>query len=320
MRVLATGGAGYVGSVAVRAMLAAGHDVVVLDTLEHGRRERLGEARLVVGDVADEALVRGLLDNGRIEAVVHFAAYKSVEESVRDPLRYHANNVAGSIALFRAMVATDVRWLVLSSTCAVYGLPDVLPVREDAPLQPMNPYATGKRMVEDVLADLAAADAVRPIVLRYFNAAGGVPVAGLGEDPGGDSLFTRALDAVAGGPELRVFGTDWPTRDGTALRDFVHVQDLAVAHIAALDHLASGGEPVTLNIGSGVGSTVLEVIGAVERASGSPVPWVPAPRRDGDPAESLADVARARAVLGWTPSRTIDDIAVSAWEVRAHAG
>ncbi len=316
MRVLVTGGAGYVGAVTVRALLDAGHEVVVLDTLERGRRERVGAARLVVGDVADEALVAEVLAEGRIEAVLHFAADKSVEESVADPARSYANNVGGAVRLFRAMAAAGVRCLVHSSTCAVYGSPDRLPVDEDAPLHPLNPYATGKRIVEDVLADLARAGALRPVVLRYFNAAGAVPEAGLGEE-GGESLLARAFQAITGGPELCVFGADYPTRDGTAIRDYVHVADLARAHLAALDYVASGASPVTLNLGSGAGSTVLEVIRAVERAAGRPVPWVAAPRRVGDPVESWADIRRAAVALGWAPSRSIDDIARSAWAFHA---
>jgi UDP-glucose-4-epimerase GalE len=313
MRVLVTGGAGYVGSVAVHALRAAGHHLVVLDSLVRGRPERLGETRLVVGDIADVTVVRALLREEEIDAVLHFAAHRSVEESTADPLRYHANNVGGAIRLFQAMAECGVRTLVHSSTCAVYGSPGQLPVAEDAPLQPMNPYATGKRMVEDVIRDLAAAGTLSPVTLRYFNAAGALPDLGLGEDRDSDSLVARAVDAAAGGTRLRVFGLDYATRDGTAVRDFVHVEDLARAHVMALELSASGGAPVTLNLGSGTGSTVLEVVGAVARASGRGVPWDPAPRRAGDPAESWADIRRAAAVLGWSPSRSLDDIATSAW-------
>jgi UDP-glucose-4-epimerase GalE len=317
MRVLVTGGAGYVGSVAVHALRAAGHDLVVLDTLERGRPERVGATRLVVGDVADVALVRGLLRDEGIDAVLHFAAYRSVEESVADPLRYHANNVGGAIRLFQAMADCGVRHLVHSSTCAVYGSPLELPVPEDAPVHPMNPYATGKRMVEQVIEDLAGAGVLSPVILRYFNAAGAVPELGLGEPRDSDSLLGRVLEAAAGGPPLRVFGLDYETRDGTAVRDFVHVQDLARAHVMALELTASVGAPVTLNLGSGTGSTVLEVIHAVERASGGTILWEPAPRRPGDPAASWADIRRAASVLGWAPTRSLDDIAASAW---AHHG
>jgi UDP-glucose-4-epimerase GalE len=318
MRILVTGGAGYVGSVTVHALLAAGHDVVVLDTLERGDASRVGAARLVVGSVTDERLVGELLRAARVDAVLHFAAYRSVEESTGDPLRYHANNVGGSLALFRAMAAAGVRDLVHSSTCAVYGTPAELPVNESAELRPMNPYATGKRIVEDVLADLATAGTIRPVVLRYFNAGGAVPDAGLGETTDGDSLLARVLRSATGREVLRVFGTDYPTRDGTAVRDFVHVSDLAGAHLLALDHLGRGAAPVTLNLGSGTGSTVLEVIRAVERTAGRPVPWSAAPRRAGDPVESRADIRRAADVLGWVPTRSLEVIADSAW--RFHAG
>ena len=313
MRVLVTGGAGYVGSVAVHALRAAGHHLVVLDTLERGRPDRLDGVRLVVGDVADVRLVGALLRDEGIEAVLHFAAYRSVEESMADPLRYHLNNVGGALCLFEAMAGCGVRLLVHSSTCAVYGSPRDLPVPEDAPLRPMNPYATGKGMVERVIEDLAAAGVLKPVVLRYFNAAGSVPELGLGEAPGSASLVAMVIDAAAGGAPLRVFGLDYETRDGTAIRDFVHVEDLARAHVMALEYVASGGAPVTLNLGSGTGTTVLEVIHAVERASGRVVPWEPAPRRPGDPAESWADIRRASSVLGWAPWRSLDDIAVSAW-------
>ncbi len=316
MRVLATGGAGYVGSVVVDAMVGAGHQVTVLDTLEHGHRERVRTARLVVGDVADEALVRAILRDARVEAVVHFAAYRSVEESIADPLRYHRNNVGGTLALLGAMASSDVRLLVHSSTCAVYGSPSSLPVGEEAPLLPLNPYATGKRMAEDAIADLAAAGVLRPVVLRYFNAAGASVAAGLGEDPGGESLFSRAVDTALFAGRLRVFGVDYPTRDGSAIRDFVHVEDLARAHLLALELAASGEGHDVLNLGSGTGSTVLEVIRAVDRASGRPVAWEAAPRRAGDPVESWADIARARAALGWSPARSLEDIAASAWAHR----
>jgi UDP-glucose-4-epimerase GalE len=320
MRVLATGGAGYVGSVVVSALAAAGHEVTVLDTLEHGRAERVPDARLVVGSVTDEALVTELLVTARIEAVLHFAAYKAAPESVAHPIRYHRNNVGGAIALLGAMERAGVRVLVQSSTCAVYGNPDRVPVDEDAPLRPLNPYAVGKGVIEALIGDMAAAGTVSPVVLRYFNAAGAVPPAGLGEDPGGDSLFCRLVDAAHDGTALSVFGTDYPTRDGTAVRDFVHVEDLAAAHVLALALAVSGGAPQTLNIGSGTGSTVLEALAAVERASGRRVAWEPARRRPGDPVESLADTGRARAVLGWSPARSLDEIAASAWTHRAAVG
>ncbi len=317
MRVLATGGAGYVGSVAVRALVAAGHEVVVLDTLERGRAQRVRDARVVVGSVTDEVLVADLLASARIEAVLHFAAYRSVEESIADPIRYHRNNVSGAISLLGAMARTGVRALVQSSTCAVYGNPDRVPVDEDASIRPLNPYAVGKGVIEALISDLATAGAVSPVVLRYFNAAGAVPPAALGEEPGGDSLFCRLVDAAHSGTTLSVFGTDYATRDGTAVRDFIHVEDLAAAHVLALELAASGGAPATLNLGSGTGSTVLEALQAVERASGRALTWEPAPRRPGDPVESLADTSRARAVLGWRPSRSLDDIAASAWAYRA---
>lgn len=317
VRILVTGGAGYVGSVAVSSLIARGHGVVVLDSLERGRRAAVGAARLVVGDAGDEPLVVELLRSEGIHAVIHFAAYKSVEESLADPARYFANNVAASLRLFRAMSDAGVRLLVHSSTCAVYGSPERLPVHEDAPLRPLNPYAVGKRMVEEVIAALSGAGTLQPVVLRYFNAAGALPELGLGEH-GGDNLLPRVLRAARGGLPVPVFGTDYPTRDGTAVRDFVHVADLADAHARALEYLADGGAPVTLNLGSGAGSTVLEVIAATERAAGRPVAWLPAPRRAGDPVESWADIERARAVLGWSPERSLDEIVSSAW--RWHAG
>lgn len=319
MRVLTTGGAGYIGSVAVRALGVAGHEVVVLDTLEHGRRDRVLDARLIVGDVGDEALVADVLRSERIEAVMHFAAYRSVEESNRDPERYRRNNVDGSRHLFGAMARSDVAILVHSSTCAVYGSPMSLPVAEETPLDPLSPYASGKLEIETMIADLAAEGLLRPVVLRYFNAAGAVPEAGLGESPGRESLIARTVAAAEAGHAMRVFGTDYPTRDGTAIRDFVHVEDLAQAHLLALELASSGGPAETINLGSGIGSTVLEVIRAVEIASGRRIEWEPAPRRAGDPAASLADIRRASRVLGWTPRRSLDDIAASAWNHAAGA-
>lgn len=319
MRVLATGGAGYIGSVVVRHLVAAGHRVVVLDTLERGRADRVRDAQLVVGDVGDERLVTDLLDSARIDAVVHLAAYRSVAESIGEPIRYHRNNVGGAVALLSAMARCGVRPLVQSSTCAVYGNPDAMPIDEDAAIRPLNPYATGKVMIESLIADAAAAGALSPVILRYFNAAGAVPTAALGESPGGDSLFSRLVDAAHDGRPIAVFGSDYPTRDGTGVRDFVHVEDLAAAHVAAIELAASGTPATTLNLGSGAGTTVLEALRAVERASGRTVEWAPAPRRAGDPAESLACIDRARSVLGWHPAQSIEDIAASAWAHRQAA-
>jgi UDP-glucose 4-epimerase len=317
MRVLVTGGAGYVGSQTTRRLLELGHEPVVLDTLEHGSPDAIPGVELVRGSIADGPLVCGILVDRRIEAVLHFAAHKSVEESIAQPARYFANNVSGTIALLDAMAATGVGRLVFSSTCAVYGEPPRVPIDESAPTRPENPYGESKLLVERALPWFEAVG-IRSVSLRYFNAAGASLDGRFGEEwDGAVNLIPVTIRAgLRLGPSLRIHGVDYPTPDGTAIRDYVHVIDLAEAHIRALHYLAEGGASATLNLGTGVGSSVREVVDAVERAIGADVPVVESARRPGDPAAVWADAGRAHEVLGWRARYGLADIVGSA--VRWH--
>jgi UDP-glucose 4-epimerase len=317
VRVLVTGGAGYVGSQTTRLLCATGHEAIVLDTLDNGHRAALPGIELVVGSVADRELVLGLLLERRIEAVVHFAALKAAEESVGQPGRYFAANVGGSLALLEAIEAAGVPWFVFSSTCAVYGEPLRVPIAEDAETRPENPYGESKLLVERALPWFERRG-VASVSLRYFNAAGAQGDGAHGEDwTKAPNLVPVAIKSALGfGPPLRVFGTDYPTPDGTAVRDYVHVEDLADAHVRALEHLAAGRGPATLNLGTGRGSSVREVVAAVEQATGRTIEVVEAPRRAGDPAAVWADARKAEAVLGWRARRGLDEIVDSA--VRWH--
>jgi UDP-glucose-4-epimerase GalE len=299
--VLVTGGAGYVGSVAVRHLLAAGRPVVVIDDLSTGHREAVGAAELVVGDAGDVGLVRAVLRRRRVRAVLHFAAKALVEESVREPELYDRANRGTTVALLAAAAREGVRAFVLSSTCAVYGVPQSVPIPEDHPRAPVNPYGRSKRDAEDAVA----ASGIPSALLRYFNAAGGEPEHGLVErhDPE-THLIPRALAAARSGAPLTVHGSDYPTPDGTCVRDYVHVGDLAEAHLAALARLEAGGDGGAWNLGTGRGHSVREVLSAVAARLGRPVPSVDGPRREGDPPELVADPSRARRDLGWNPVRS----------------
>ena len=312
-RILVTGGAGYIGSHTVRLLTSLGDAPVVLDTLEHGHPESVDGAPLIVGSTGDRTLVQRILREERIEAVIHFAARKSTAESLVDPTGYFDRNVGDSIALLSAVAAAGIGAFVFSSTCAVYGEVEASPVAEDAPIRPSTPYGESKVLVERMLPWLDARG-LRHVALRYFNAAGAEPDGSHGEHPGGaDNLVPRVV-AVAMGrqPRLTVFGNDYPTPDGTAIRDYVHVSDLARAHVAALEHLLAGGRSVVINLGTGRGSSVLEVVRAVEQASGLPIPLTIAPRRSGDVAAIWADTSEAARVLGWRATASIDDVAASA--------
>jgi UDP-glucose 4-epimerase len=326
LRVLVTGGAGYVGSVSVEALVAAGHEVTVLDDLSTGHREALVDgADLVDGPYTDAESVARLLDAREIEAVLHCAARSLVGESVREPSKYYVENVAGGIALLEAMRATGTRRIVFSSSAAVYGVPDAVPIREDAPLRPINPYGETKRTVEGAMWWYGAAYGFRGVSLRYFNVAGATDRNGEVHDPE-THLIPNVLAAVEGGPRLSVFGDDYPTPDGTCIRDYIHVADLADAHLAALEATAEGDERTTpsaergiliANLGTGGGFSVREVLDAAERITGQPVPHDVGPRRAGDPPALVAAPDRARDVLGWTAARpTIDEMVGSAWEWR----
>jgi UDP-glucose-4-epimerase GalE len=315
MSVLVTGGAGYIGSHTVRQLRRRGDSVVVLDSLEFGSRDAIADTPLVVGDVADRALVADTIADHGIDSIVHFAAYKAAGESFQNPGRYFQNNLAGTAALLETAHQGGVRHIVFSSTCAVYGTPERTPVREDAPIRPESPYGESKALVERMLHWYDACHGRRSVSLRYFNAAGAAMDGSLGEDWSvALNLVPLAMKALLGaGPELRIFGTDYPTPDGTAIRDYIHVDDLADAHLRALDYLAAGGATRAFNLGTGTGSSVREVLTAAERAAGRPVPAVEAPRRAGDPVGLWADHSRARSELGWNPRYDLDDIVTSAW-------
>jgi len=315
MTVLVTGGAGYIGSHTVRMLREGGRDVVVLDTLELGHRDALLGAELVVGDIRDRALVTELCRSKGVTAVVHFAAYKNVGESMLAPDKYWLNNVAGTVDLVEAMLAAEVRNIVFSSSCSVNGTPPAVPVIEDAPIAPESVYAESKAMVEKILGWYGVTHGLTAVNLRYFNAAGASDDSLIGEDWAQSlNLIPLVMKATLGKrPPVQVFGTDYPTPDGTCVRDYIHVDDLADAHIRALDHLAAGGQTVSLNVGTGVGSSVLDVIHAAERVSGLQVPYEVVGRRVGDPVATYADPSRIEAVLGWESTRSLDEIVSSAW-------
>jgi UDP-glucose 4-epimerase len=316
MRILVTGGAGYIGSHMVKLLVGTGAEVTVLDDLSTGHAEAVRGAQLVKGDIADVASTRTLLQNNAIEAVVHFAASSLVGESMADPLKYYRRNVGGTVALAQAMREAGVARIVFSSTAAVYGDPLRTPIDETHPTQPVNPYGASKLAVERMLADCSAAYGIGAVVLRYFNAAGADPSGELGErhDPE-THLIPLVLQAASGRrASISVFGNDWPTRDGTCVRDYIHVSDLCVAHLQALEWLAKGGQYERFNLGNGDGATVLEVIEAARRVTGKPIRVDQAPRRAGDPPSLVADASKARRVLGWQPARAdIEGIVRDAW-------
>jgi UDP-glucose-4-epimerase GalE len=315
MAVLVTGGAGYIGAHTVRLLRALERDVVVLDTLERGRKESVEGVPLVVGDVADAELVGHVVADHGVTSCIHFAAYKAVGESMEHPDRYFANNVTGSQRLIEVLHQGGVDQVVFSSSCSVYGTPAEVPVSESAPLHPESVYAETKRMIEDVLHWYGVCHGLRSVSLRYFNAAGAVADGSIGEDwTHTYCLIPLTMKAVLGRrPPLQVFGTDYPTPDGTAIRDYIHVEDLADAHVKALDHLAAGGSTVALNLGTGVGSSVQEVIDATERIIGREVPREYVGRRPGDPVALYSDNRLVKATLGWEPRHGLDDILASAW-------
>ena len=313
MAVLVTGGAGYIGSVTAETLLASGYEVVVLDDLSRGHRELVPDgARLVEGRVDDPEAVAAALADG-VEGVLHFAALIEAGESMREPERFFVHNTAATLRLLAQLLEAGVTRFVLSSTAAVYGQPDRVPIDEDAPTAPTNVYGESKLAIERALWWLAELRGLRAAALRYFNASGATAHRGEAHDPE-THLIPIVLDAAAGRrASVSVYGTDYPTRDGTCVRDFVHVADLAEAHVAALEALRERPSLVC-NLGSGTGFTVREVIAAVERVTGRTVPVEEADRRPGDPAELVASHDRARQQLGWRPRRTdLDEIVASAW-------
>lgn len=313
--VLLAGGAGYIGSHAALALRAAGRDVVVLDNLQAGHRAAVCGAPLVVADIADQEVVRDTIRRHRVTSVMHFAALQSVGESVRSPAGYYAANVTKTLALLDVLVAEGVERLVFSSTAAVYGEPREAAITEEHPARPTNPYGETKLAVENLLPYYERAYGLRAVRLRYFNAAGAAPDGSIGEDHRPEEhLIPRALMAACGGPPLVCFGTDYPTPDGTCLRDYVHVADLASAHVLALAALEAGASLRVCNLGSGRGYSVREVLTAVERVTGMPVPCSDGGRRPGDPAALHASSARAHAELGWEPKHSeLDVIVETAW-------
>ena len=316
--ILVTGGAGYIGSHTVRLLAGQGRKVVVLDNLVFGHDQAIIDpnVELVVGDVGDQDLVRALFKKHNFAAVVHFAAYAYVGESVTNPLKYYQNNTAEPIKLLQVMQECGCKVFVFSSTCATYGVPDKLPITETNQQNPINPYGQSKLMVEKILSDCDTAWGLRSACLRYFNASGCSPDGKIGEDHEPEThLIPRVLMAVTGEIEyLEVFGTDYDTPDGTCIRDYIHVEDLADAHARALDHLLADGSSVRCNLGTGVGVSVREIISAVEEITGKTVPVRYGPRRAGDPASLVADPALAQELLGWVASRKdIRDMVGPAW-------
>jgi len=314
--VLVTGGAGYVGSHVCKALARAGYLPVVYDNLSRGHAWAVKWGPLERGDLMNAARLSAVLRKHRPLAVLHFAALAYVGESVADPLRYYRNNVGGTINLLQAMRETAVSRIVFSSTCAVYGAPIVVPIPENHPQAPLNPYGHSKRMIEQMLADAAAAHGLNSVSLRYFNAAGADPDGDVGEDHYPEThLIPLALEAAAGlRPRLVIHGTDYATRDGTCIRDYVHVADLADAHVLALRYFARKPGAAAFNLGNGGGFTVREVIAAAERVAGRKIPLRAGPRRPGDPPALVANAAAARRKLGWNPRyRELEAIIATAW-------
>jgi UDP-glucose-4-epimerase GalE len=314
--ILVTGGAGYVGSHACKALAAAGYTPVAYDNLGRGHRELVRWGPLEVGDLADRARLDEVFARHRPEAVMHFAAFAYVGESVQDPALYYRNNVGGTLELVEATRRAGIKALVFSSTCSTYGVPARMPIDEDTPQRPINPYGATKLAIERMLADYGAAYGLRSASLRYFNAAGCDPDGETGElhDPE-THVIPRVLMAAAGEIEhVEVFGTDYPTPDGTCLRDYIHVADLARGHVRALDYLQRGGATTAVNLGTGRGFSVREVIAAAEQVTGRRIPVREAPRRPGDPPVLVADPARARALLGFAPRYTeLAPMVATAW-------
>jgi len=321
--ILVTGGAGYIGSHAARALRRSGYEVLLYDNLSTGFRRLAQGFELVEGDIADDAKLRPVL--ARVDAVMHFAAHAYVGESVENPRKYFRNNVLGALSLLNSALDTGIRRFVFSSTCAVYGIPKQIPITEQTPREPVNPYGASKLFFENALEAYSQAYGLRSVRLRYFNAAGADEGGEIGElhDPE-THLIPLALAASTGnGSELQIYGSDYPTPDGTCLRDYIHVSDLADAHVRALQYLEKskdekngdekGGDSPAINLGTGRGHSVLEVIQAAENATGRPVRRTIGPRRPGDPPILVADPAKAQRVLGWTAKRNLADIVSSAW-------
>jgi UDP-glucose-4-epimerase GalE len=313
--VLVTGGAGYIGSHAAKALARAGYGVVVFDNLVAGHRDAVKFGPLVQGDITDLDAVRRALREHRIWAVMHFAAFLDVGESVREPAKYYRNNVSGATTVLEAMALEGVGFFVFSSTCATYGEPMETPITETHPQRPINSYGESKLAVERALPHFERASGIRWVALRYFNASGADPDGEIGEDHSPEiHIIPRAIEAATGGRGLQVFGDDYPTPDGTCLRDYIHVTDLADAHVKALEAIADTGRSNVYNLGTGHPHSVREVIDTVERVTGRKVPWTLAPRREGDPAVLYAAAQKAQRELHWTPRfPDLENIVRTAW-------
>ena len=319
--ILVTGGAGYIGSHTCLALSRQGFTPVVLDNLTNGHKEFVQWGPYEIGDVRDRSRLDQILSAYRPQAIIHFAGLIEVADSIANPIAFFDNNVTGSLALLAAALSAGVQGLVFSSTCATYGIPDQSPMPESHVQIPISPYGRSKLMIEQVLSELSQYKDFRSVALRYFNAAGAEPESALGEwhDPE-THVIPLAIQAAKGlRPHFKIYGSDYPTRDGTCVRDFVHVTDLAEAHVRAVEYLLSGGKSIALNLGTGQGTSVKEIIGAVENVSGSRLPIELAMRREGDPPELVADNSRARKVLAWTPRRDFGSIIESAWRWHSRA-
>lgn len=318
--ILVTGGAGYIGSHAVLALQRAGYGVIVLDNMEYGHRELVEDilkVELVVGDISDRTLLDKLFTTHNIAAVIHLAAYIAVGESVSDPAKYYRNNVSGTLTLLEAMVAADVKKIVFASTCSIFGMPKQVPMTEDHPQDPINPYATTKWMVERMLADFDRAYDLRSVVFRFFNASGANPEGLLGEDhnPETHLIPLVLLTALGKRASISIFGTDYPTPDGTCLRDYIHVSDLANAHVLGLEYLLKGGKSEVFNLGNGNGFSVRQVIETATQVSGGDIKVVECARRPGDPPILVGSSDKAQKILGWSPQYSdLSQIVNDAWQ------
>ncbi|MDF7638245.1 UDP-glucose 4-epimerase GalE [Lactobacillus sp. ESL0791] len=317
MRILIIGGAGYIGSQAVKSLINEGSEIVVLDSLVTGHKRAIDpKAKFYQGDIEDTFLVSQILRTEKIDAVMHFAAYSLVPESVKKPLKYYDNNVTGMISLLKAMNDAQVKYLVFSSSAATYGIPKKLPITEDTPLNPINPYGETKMMMEKIMHWADKADGIKSIALRYFNVAGAASDGSIGEDHAPEThLVPNILNsAISGDGKFTIFGNDYDTKDGTNVRDYVQVEDLIDAHILALRHLIKTNKSDVFNLGTAHGYSNLEILEAARKVTGIDIPYTMGPRRGGDPDSLVADSSKARTVLGWQPQHeNVEEVIQTAW-------
>jgi len=315
-KILVTGGAGYIGSITAHLLARRGHSVVLVDDLSRGHEHNVARLPFYKMNISDSGSLADLLAREAVDAVIHFAAYSSVGESTRKPELYFSNNVSGTLSLLTAMAQTNVKRLVFSSTAAVYGTPAVVPIREDSPFAPVNPYGESKVLVETILGWLDSYRGLRTIALRYFNACGADPDSGLGEEHDPEThLIPLLLRAVVTDNPITIFGDDYDTPDGTCVRDYIHVTDLAEAHLVALEKLLAGGASDAFNVGTGTGHSVMEVLRAVEEVTGRTVPYQIGPRRAGDPPVLVANSDKLQRALAWKPRfPELTDIVATAWQ------